>query len=115
MELVFNGRKYSVRTEVNSLTASIEGMLPLVLKLSRSADHEYYTSLQHKVSVDGAESTSHVKAGWIYFFKDWNAIALNFKETEIAPYKVYVIGEVTGGIDKVLTGEGQNVEVEITE
>ena len=113
MELVLNGQEYSVRTEVSSLTSSIEEMLPLTLKLSRSADHEYYASLPEQADVAGAESTSHVKAGWIYYFKDWNAFALNFKETEIAPYKVYVIGEVSGEIENILEECGQNIEIKI--
>ena len=111
MEVVLNGKEYPVRTEVSSLTSSIEGMLPLALKLSRSADHEYYTSLPQSVSVDGVESTSHVKAGWVYYFKDWNAFALNFKETDIAPYKVYIIGEISGGIAGILDECGQSIEV----
>ena len=55
----------------------------------------------------------HVKAGWIYYFKDWNAFALNFRETDIAPYKVYVIGEVSGGIERILDECGQSIEVTI--
>lgn len=113
MELFLNGQTYSVRTEENTLTSSIEGMLPFTLKLSRSADHEYYTSLPQTASVDGAEGTSYVKAGWIYYFKDWNAFALNFKEANIAPYKVYVIGEVSGGIERMLDECGQCIEVTV--
>lgn len=88
-------------------------MLPLTLKLSRSADHEYYTSLPKQADVAGAESTSHVKAGWIYYFKDWNAFALNYRETDIALYKVYVIGEVSGGIERILDEWGQSINVTV--
>ena len=113
MELVLNGQEYSVRTEVSSLTSSIEEMLPLTLKLSRSADHEYYASLPEQADVAGAESTSHVKAGWVYYFKDWNAFALNYRETDIAPYKVYVIGEVSGGIERILDECRQSIKVTV--
>lgn len=115
MKLVFEGQKYDVIATDNLLVKSITSMTPLKLKLSRSAEHEYYVSLPGQVDSSEAESTSHVKAGWLYYFKDWNAFALNFKETDIAPYKVYVIGEVVGGIDKVLNGAGQSIEVEIAE
>ena len=90
-------------------------MLPLTLKLSRSADHEYYTSLSEQVDVTGAESTSYVKGGWIYYFREWNAFALNFKETDIAPYKVYIIGEVVEGIEGILAGSGASIELEVKE
>ena len=115
MKLNFEGQVYDVITLDNSVVVSINKMLPFTLKLSRSAEHEYYSTLPDVVDISEAESASHVKAGWLYYFKDWNAFALNFKETVIAPYKVYVIGEVVGGIDKVLNGAGQSIEVEIAE
>lgn len=115
MKIVLNGRGYPVQAEAGSLTSSIEGILPFRLKLSRSAGHEYYAPLPQAVISDGAKSTSHVKAGWIYYFKDWNAFALNFKETDITPYRVYVIGEVSGGIEKTLFECGPSIEVEIRE
>ena len=115
MRLVLNDREYTVQTKDSKLVSSVEELLPLSLKLSRSADHEYYTSLPEQVDVTGAESTSYVKAGWIYYFREWNAFALNFKETDIAPYKVYIIGEVIGSIEDILAGSGASVELEVKE
>jgi hypothetical protein len=34
-----------------------------------------------------------VEAGGVYYFRAWNAFSLNFRETDISPYKVYVIGK----------------------
>lgn len=113
MKLILNGGEYQVLTEASQLVASIEDMAPLKLSLSRSGDHEYYASLPGAVNDDGADVTSHVKAGWLYYFKDWNAFALNFKETDIAPYKVSVIGEVSDGIAEVLAESGANIEIEV--
>ena len=102
MKILYNEREYRVSTEDNQLTATIGELLPLKLRLTRSDDHEYYAALPKNVSADGAVRTSHVKAGWVYYFKEWNAFALNFREKEIAPYSVYVIGKVRGGIEKFL-------------
>ena len=113
MRIVLNKQEYDIQAGGNSLTSSMEALLPLTLKLSHSADHEYYASLPQSVDAAGVESTSYVKAGWVYYFKDWNAFALNFKETDIAPYKVSVIGEVSGGIENVLACCGANIEIEI--
>ena len=45
--------------------------------------------------------------------KEWNAFALNFREKEIAPYSVYVIGKAQGGIENILAGSGAKIEIEI--
>lgn len=74
-----NQKTYEIRKQENDLVKSFDSMLPLILKLKRLDDHEYYTSLSKKLEIKDVESTSQVKAGWIYYFKDWNAISLNFK------------------------------------
>lgn len=114
MKIIHENQEYPVHSETNTLTESIEGMLPFALKLSRSAEHEYYASLPRPVSVDGAKSTTHVKAGWIYYFKDWNAFALNFREADIAPYIVYIVGEVAGGLEDLLAEAGDTIEIKLS-
>lgn len=113
MKILYNEREYRVSTEDNQLTATIGELLPLKLRLTHSNDHEYYAALPKNVSADGAVRTSHVKAGWVYYFKEWNAFALNFREKEIAPYSVYVIGKAQGGIENILAGSGANIEIEV--
>ena len=115
MKIVLNEKDYEIKGSDNEICKSLKTMLPLTMNLSRSGGHEYYTSLPQELDVTGAESTSHVKAGWLYYFKDWNACALNFKEMDIAPYKVYVIGEVSGGIENVLETAPGFIEVQVSE
>lgn len=113
MKLLYDGLEYTVDTEANQLVATLKKLLPLKLRLTRSAEHEYYAALPGSVSVDGAKTTSYVQAGWVYYFKEWNAFALNFRETDIRPYKVFVIGKAQGGIENNLAGAGANIEIEI--
>ena len=80
-----------------------------------SNEDSYYASLPQELNVTGAESTSYVKAGWLYYFKDWNAFALNFKEMDIAPYKVYVIAEISGGIENTLQDAPGIIEIRVLE
>ena len=113
MKLFFEGQGYDLQTKNDELTASLRAMLPLRLKLSRSAEHEYYTTLPGTVSIGGAESTSHVEAGGVYYFKDWNAFSLNFKAIDIAPYKVYVVGTVSKEIVSSLMNAKSTIEIAI--
>lgn len=115
MKIVLNEKDYEINGSNNAICKSLKAMLPLTMNLSRSGGHEYYASLPQELDISGAESTSHVKAGWLYYFKDWNAFALNFKEMDIAPYKVYVIGEVSGEIKNVLETAPGSIEVKVSE
>ena len=60
--------------------------------MSRSADHEYYASLPETLETGNAVLTSKVKSGGVYYFKAWNALALNFKDMDISPYQIYEVG-----------------------
>ena len=106
---------FEINAAQNTICKSLKDMLPLTMKLSRSGGHEYYASLPQDLNVTDAESTSHVKAGWLYYFKEWNAFALNFKEMDIAPYKVYVIAEISGGIENTLQDAPGTIEIRVLE
>ena len=115
MKIALNEKEYEINGADDKICKSLKAMLPLTMNLSRSGGHEYYSPLPHELDVIGAESTSYVKAGWVYYFKDWKAFALNFKETDITPYKVYVIGEVSGEIENVLETAPGSIKVKVSE
>ena len=115
MKILFDDKEYEINAAQNTICKSLKTMLPLTMKLSRSGEHEYYASLPRELNVTDAESTSHVKSGWLYYFKDWNAFALNFKEMDIAPYKVYVLAEISGGIENALQDAPGTIEIRVLE
>ena len=115
MKVLLDDKEYEIMAEQNAICKSLKDMLPLTMKLSRSGGHEYYASLPQDLNVTDAESTSHVNAGWLYYFKDWNAFTLNFKELDIAPYKVYVIAEISGGIENTLQDAPGTIEIRVLE
>ena len=115
MQLKINGQIYSVSEEKSGLTESISRLSPCSLTLSRSAGHEYYGTMPELADVTGARKTSHVEAGGIYYFQAWNAFSLNFKEMDIEPYQVHVIGKADATLAEMLASCGRSVEAEILE
>ena len=115
MKLIIGGKVYTVQEERNALSKGILKSAPLHLTLSRSGDHEYYGSLPAKAVTADARQTSHVEAGGVYYFKAWNAFSLNFRDMDISPYQVYVIGKAEESLVHALEREGSTLEVEITE
>ena len=113
MQLKINGKLYSISEEKSGLTKSISRLSPCSLVLSRSAGHEYYGALPEPADVTGARKTSHVEAGGIYYFQAWNAFSLNFKNMDIDPYQVHVIGKADASLAEALASCGKSVEVDI--
>lgn len=89
---VINGTSYPIEFADNTLCGSLKKMLPFELTMSRSADHEYYAALPDTPETGNAVLTSKVKSGGVYYFKAWNALALNFRDMDISPYQVYEVG-----------------------
>lgn len=115
MKLIISGRVYSVQEEDSALSNGILKSVPLRLTLSRSGNHEYYGSLPEDAVTSDARQTSHVEVGGVYYFKAWNAFSLNFRDMDISPYQVYVIGKAEKSLASALEHAGKSIEVEITE
>ena len=93
MKAQINETEYEVKLDNNKTVKDILSNLPLNLKLSRYAGHEYYSELPFTPTFD-KDRTSNIKAGHIYYWDGWNAFVINYKDYDIAPYKVVHIGEI---------------------
>ena len=96
MKLTINGQSFVVELETTALGESIRAMCPVTLEMARSGEHEYYAPLPGRTAARGAAETDSVKKDHIYYFAAWNALALVFRDTEIAPYKVNDVGREEG-------------------
>ena len=83
----------------------------MALAMTRSGSHEYYGTLPGRVDTQTAEQTSAVKAGGVYYFEDWNVLALVFRETDIRPYSVHVVGRVENAFARELSQAGNHISI----
>lgn len=105
-----NETGYPIELADNTLCDSLKKLLPFELTMSRSADHEYYASLPETPETGNAVLTSKVKSGGVYYFKAWNALALNFKDMDISPYQVYEVG-ASEELSDVLIKYGKSLKI----
>ena len=112
MKLTIDGQSLSVELEDNALGESVRAMCPVTLDMSRSGGHEYYAALPKKAAICGAAESAHVKRNCVYYFAAWNALALVFRDTEIAPYKVHLVGRADG-ISELLEKAGETLRVSL--
>ena len=110
MKLTINQQTFSVELENNALGKRIRAMCPLTLELARSGDHEYYAALPKKADTRSAAETDHVKRDGVYYFAAWNALALVFRDTDIAPWSVHLVGHADG-ISELLENAGGTVRM----
>lgn len=110
MKAIINGVSYPISLADNELSNSIVKLLPFVVTMSRSADHEYYAALPGTPETVTAKLISHVKSGRVYYFKAWNALALNFRDMDISPYQVYEVGTAEE-LSDILINSGSSLEV----
>ena len=57
MKLEFNSTIFEIQTEDSILTRDIQNLRPVTLTLTRSADHEYYSSLPQKAALEASGRT----------------------------------------------------------
>ena len=68
-------------------------MCPFAMEYTRSGEHEYYASLPEKAAAKGCKSTTKGHRNGLYFFEDWNALSLVFRDCDTAPWQIYHIGD----------------------
>ena len=96
MKLTIKGQSFPVELENTALGESLRAMCPVTLDMIRSGEHEYYAALPKKAATRGAAETDSVKRDHVYYFAAWNALALVFRDAEIAPYTVHFVGRADG-------------------
>ena len=112
MKLTIDGQSFTVELEDNALGESVRAMCPVTLDMSRSGEREYYAAAPKKAAIRGATETAHVQRDCVYYFAAWNALALAFRDAEIAPYKVHFVGRADG-ISELLEKAGETLRVSL--
>ena len=115
MRITINRKSFAVTLADNTLSQSISAMCPIKLNMSRSGGHEYYAALPKKVNTAGAPETSLVHRGGIYYFAVWNAFSLVFKDADIAPYSVHIVGEAEDELVSVLEHSDGTITITMEE
>lgn len=114
MNITLDEKIYTVTLDDNKTVEDIVAHLPLDLSMVRYAGHEYYAELPFTPVFD-ENRTYEIKAGHVYYWDGWNAFVINYIDSDIAPYKVVHIGEITDRsiVDTLFTADDTiNVRVE---
>lgn len=111
MKAIFDGKEYAITLEDNALAKEIAALCPVELSMSRSGGHEYYGTLSGKLDAKQAKETATVQAGGVYYFAAWNAFSLVFRDADIRPYSVHIVGQAEDSLTEALTNAGRSITV----
>ncbi len=115
MNITIGDMVYEVALDDNETTRDIISHMPLDLSMVRYAGHEYYSELPFTPVFD-ENRTSEIKAGHVYYWDGWNAFVINYIDSDIAPYQVVHIGEITDAkISEFLTNADETIEIQVSE
>ena len=115
MKAILDGKEYAISLEDNTLAKGIAALCPMELRLSRSGGHEYYGTLGGKMDAKRARQTSVVRAGGVYYFAAWNAFSLVFRDADIRPYSVHIVGQAEDSLLEALLNAGRSITVRFEE
>ena len=115
MRITANSKSFPITLADSALSNSISAMCPITLDMSRLGEHEYYAALPRRVKTVGAAETSQVNRGGIYYFATWNAFSLVFRDTNIAPYSVHIVGQTEEELASVLEQSGGKITITMEE
>lgn len=115
MKIICENKLYSFECENEGIYRQLLKMLPIEMTLSPSEEHEFYGILPDDLDTKMMAETSYVEGSHVYYFKDWNAFSLNYKDTDIRPYKVFVIGEMDHELNELLKTEKGRISIRIKE
>ena len=111
--IIVDSEEYEVSLIPSDTLADILAMRPLDLELVRYAGHEYYAELPETPEMS-EDTTSHSRAGHLYYWDGWNAFVINFEDYDIAPYQVVHLGEITDKeIVEYLRDAGNTINVKL--
>lgn len=113
MKVILDGKEYVISLEDNALAKEIAALCPVELSMSRSGGHEYYGTLTGIADASQAGQTSSVRAGGVYYFSAWNAFSLVFRDMDIHPYSVHILGHAEESLVEVLSRAERNIIIRL--
>ena len=102
-------RKYYAKMQDTPLADQIASMCPFEQMYTRNTENEYYTKLPKQAGDTGSEMISQARKNQICFFEPWNAMNIIFKDCEIAPYKIALLGELEDDASQFFSDGGSTM------
>ena len=110
LRLTVEGTVFHATLANNPLAESISAMCPFILKYVKR-DTEYFAILPKDAITAGCKSVMDAHKNGLYYFEEWNALCLLFRESHTAPYEVYHVGDFEEDIATALEDAGNHLHI----
>ena len=115
MEIIvtIEGTHYRAELPDSDSIQQLSEQFPLEETFQKSGEHELFCRLGRGINVRGMDGTSDIHRNGIYYFADWKALSLVYKDMSISPYQVVCLGEFSDDVCEVLSRAGNKVKVRL--
>ena len=114
LSLTLGDKEYHAVLDDNVTVRDIVKHLPLTLDMQRYAGHEYCSDLSFRPEAEQGR-TSSLKAGHLYYWEGGNTFVINYKDTDISPYKDVHLGAFSEDISAELMKSEEHINITIKE
>lgn len=111
--IALNGQQYEASLSDNEAVRQLAAQLPLDTVFKRSGDHEFFSRLTRGIDVRELKNTSNIQRNGIYYFDGWNALSFVYKDMNIAPYRVVLLGAFEDDICGTLENAKSEIPVRL--
>lgn len=108
--ITINGRKYAATLPDNDAVRQLAAQFPINETFQKSGNHEFFCKLKKGVDVSELSGTSDIHKNGIYYFEGWRALSFVYRDMNISPYKVVLLGNFNDDVCPVL----EAAEVDVT-
>ena len=111
LKLTLNNKVYHAKMLDTPLVKQIIDMCPFELKYQRSQEQEYFAKLPKSTNAKGSKQETKASKNQIWFFEDWNAFCLIFKDCDTSPWKIIHLGDFEEDISEELSKSSSYINV----
>ena len=108
--IAINGREYAATLPDNDAVRQLAAQFPINETFQKSGNHEFFCKLKKGIDVSGLSGTSDIHKNGIYYFEGWKALSFVYRDMNISPYKVVLLGDFEDDVCPVL----EAAEVDVT-
>lgn len=107
MKITIGNQTFTFECDDTKVLRDIEAMLPLNLNMRNNGDVEYVGQLPAKPVNEGRQ-VSKTLENCIYYYEGWNVFCLNYRASDISPYKITYLGKCDDpSFTELLKNEGK--------
>lgn len=92
--ITINRREFAATLPDTDTVRQLAAQFPINKTFQKSGSHEFFCKLKKGIDVSELSGTSDIHKNGIYYFDGWKALSFVYRDMNISPYKVVLLGDL---------------------